>query len=382
MDIAVYAEDLRVYSSGTSSRNMLRELMALRAGDRFHMVVRQPTDREPWWRDYLAQLAGDRWSVAVEPRTRRTVNLLSLAGLRNANAVRARADVFIRFGPGILGARDRPLIGLVADLSSLRTPAACSLPWHGRRLAQRQIPWMAHVARAIVATSDFTRRDLLDWDSTLEERVTVVHNGIGDSWLRVAAAPPAAPAAEPGYWVWYGQITPRKNIPRLLEAYACLLRLPAFRAVLPRLCLVAAPPDAIVTQARQLGLADRVTFQAPLPVPDLVDLVAGSRGLLFPSLYEGFGMPVVEAMACGVPVLTSDRTAMPEVAGGLAVLCDPENVGSIADGMRALLSPAQVDPGAIAARKTWAGRFTARRAACVYSALIDQVVEESDRVQP
>ncbi|HZA68004.1 MAG TPA: glycosyltransferase, partial [Geminicoccaceae bacterium] len=99
-----------------------------------------------------------------------------------------------------------------------------------------------------------------------------------------------------------------------------------------------------------------------------------------PSLYEGFGMPVVEAMACGVPVLTSDRTAMPEVAGELAALCDPEDVGSIADGMRALLSPAQVAPGAIAARKAWASRFTARRAACAYSALIDRVVGGSGRV--
>jgi len=102
---------------------------------------------------------------------------------------------------------------------------------------------------------------------------------------------------------------------------------------------------------------------------------------VFPSLYEGFGMPVVEAMACGVPVLTSDRTAMPEVAGGLAMLCDPENVGSIADGMRGLLSPAQIEPDAIAARRAWASRFTARRAACAYSALIDRVAGGSGRVE-
>ena len=92
MDIVVYAEDLRAYSSATPSRDMLRELMAVRAGDHFHLVVRRPTDREPWWRDYLARLPGDRWSVAVEPRTRRTVNLLSFAGRRDANAVRTRAD--------------------------------------------------------------------------------------------------------------------------------------------------------------------------------------------------------------------------------------------------------------------------------------------------
>jgi glycosyltransferase involved in cell wall biosynthesis len=370
MNIGIYAEDLGAYTSSTSSRDMLRALMTLRSRDHFHLVVRRPTDRHLWWREYLGTLPAGCWSAFVEPRRRRTVNLLALAGLRAANAVRATADLFIRLSPGILGPRSQPLIGLVADLSSIRTPSECSVPWHGRRLARRQLPWMARMAAAIVTISEFTRLDLLDWDPSLKDRVTVVHNGLGAPWLRqAAAAGPSAILAETRYWIWYGQITPRKNISRLLAAYARLGR----ELDLPRLRLVTVPPQPIADQVRRLNLADRVTFTPPLPVEELVSAVAGSCGLLFPSLYEGFGMPIAEAMVCGVPVLTSDRTAMPEVAGGLAELCNPENADSIASGMRALLAPAQLHPAAAARRKAWASHFTADRAARAYSAIIDRV---------
>jgi len=96
--------------------------------------------------------------------------------------------------------------------------------------------------------------------------------------------------------------------------------------------------EAIERRAAELGVADRVAFAGYVPDEDVPALLSGALAFAFPSLYEGFGMPVLEAMACGAPVLTSTPSSLPEVSGDAALLVDPADTGAIAAGLARLAS--------------------------------------------
>jgi glycosyltransferase involved in cell wall biosynthesis len=133
---------------------------------------------------------------------------------------------------------------------------------------------------------------------------------------------------------------PRKNLPRLLAAFAAL---PG--DIRPRLVIAGAKewspdgsdpgPDALRALPRDVRAAVRLVGY--LPEPDKVALLGGAIGLAFPSVYEGFGFPVLEAMACGTPVLTSDTSSLPELAGDAALLVDPHDVDAIREGLQTLV---------------------------------------------
>jgi len=135
---------------------------------------------------------------------------------------------------------------------------------------------------------------------------------------------------------------PRKNFAVVLEAFSRLpeeLRRTRHRIALgrPRASAESAAPQRL---AEQLGIADRVLFAGDAPLEDLVALYCGAEALLYPSVYEGFGMPVLEAMACGCPVVTADRSSLPEVAGGAAILVDPTSAEAIAAAIQTIAGDA------------------------------------------
>jgi GT2 family glycosyltransferase len=143
---------------------------------------------------------------------------------------------------------------------------------------------------------------------------------------------------EPGFVLFIGALQPRKNLLRLLEAYA---RVRDARAEMPLLVLAGdakQDEDELGARIAELGLEQHVRRIGYVQGEGaLRDLYAAAGVFAFPSLYEGFGLPVAEAMATGTPVLTSNTTALPEVAGGAAVLANPLDVASIADGLSRLL---------------------------------------------
>jgi glycosyltransferase involved in cell wall biosynthesis len=141
----------------------------------------------------------------------------------------------------------------------------------------------------------------------------------------------------PRYMLAVGNLQPRKNLERLLGAFAILA--PRFPEV--QLALVGqkgwrgAELDSAV---RRLGLESRVRLTGYVPDVDLADLYSGAEVFCYPSLYEGFGLPVLEAMACGAPVVTSTSSSLPEVAGEAAVLVDPTSVGELVRALGDVLS--------------------------------------------
>ena len=139
--------------------------------------------------------------------------------------------------------------------------------------------------------------------------------------------------------LYVGTLQPRKNLARVIEAFARAAAAPAFAGL--QLVLAGKKGwlyDDLFAQVERMGLAGRVLFPGYVDDADLPALLSGALAFVFPSLYEGFGIPVLEAGACGVPVITSNTSSLPEVAGDAALLVDPHDVDAIAEAMTRLVT--------------------------------------------
>ncbi len=192
-------------------------------------------------------------------------------------------------------------------------------------------------AERVVVLSDFTRRELARFHPTAIEKAVVVYPGLGRIF-RPEQGPEdgkilRAYGVAPGYILAMGNIHPRKNLSRLLDAY---LILKARRESVPAMVwggLQRWESGELVGRARSAG----VVLPGFIAQEDLPTFYRQAEMLIYPSLYEGFGLPPVEAMACGTPVITSDTTSLPEVVGEAALTVDPTNAEEIAAAMVQLL---------------------------------------------
>jgi len=201
-------------------------------------------------------------------------------------------------------------------------------------------------ATAVITVSECSRRDVIRTVGIAPERVYVVENAIPAS-LRPERDPARLAAVRARYGLaeqfvlYLGANDLRKNLNRLIRAYGTLpasLRNTYQLVVAGRQWPHAHPlypdPRRVV---RELGLEARVTFTGGVPEDEKAALLSAATLFAFPSVYEGFGLPVLEAMACGTPVLTSTSSSLPEIAGDAALLVDPLDVDAIAAGLAALL---------------------------------------------
>ncbi len=230
------------------------------------------------------------------------------------------------------------LVVTVHDLSALRYPE-----WHPRRRVLVHRIGLRRTVRAathVITDTEAIRAEVIDDLGVPAERVTAIH-------LAVTPGCRARPASElkpsldrwglsPGdYLLFAGAIEPRKNLVRLLEAFTAVRQR---RPAVPPLIL--AGPTGWRNQEIRDRIAtagSHVRYLGYLPGDDLAALMAGCTAFVMPSLYEGFGLPVLEAMACGVPVVTSRGGALEEVAGGAAILVDPQDTDEIAAGIERVL---------------------------------------------
>jgi glycosyltransferase involved in cell wall biosynthesis len=202
-----------------------------------------------------------------------------------------------------------PLVVTVHDLALLRHPEAFPA-WH-RRSGQVALRAAVGRADAIVAVSGFTRDELVELLDVAVERIRVVPNGVDPVFT------PQGPTAHGDYVLAVGTLEPRKNLAAAVEAAR------------------QAGAELRVVGARGWGGVEVPGWLGRPSDDELAALYRGARCLLYPSLYEGFGLPVLEAMACGTPVVTSRGGATEEVAGGAAVLVDATDPDAIAAGIGA-----------------------------------------------
>jgi glycosyltransferase involved in cell wall biosynthesis len=258
----------------------------------------------------------------------------------------------------------REALGVVTihDLSFLRVPQ-CADPGL-RSFLERAVPRSLARAARVLADSENTKRDLIELLNVAPERITVVPAGIEPRFRpvrdTVKLAEVRARYQLPEWFIlMVGTIEPRKNLSRLITAYGQLRR----QTGLPHALVIAGKEgwlfQGIYDQVTKEGLTDHVHFPGFVADDDLPTLYTLADLLAFPSLYEGFGLPPLEAMACGTPVVTSNNSSLPEAVGSAALLVNAEDTEELTEAIARVLCDANLrvrlaDLGrAQAARFTW-----------------------------
>ena len=209
-----------------------------------------------------------------------------------------------------------PLVVTVHDLAVFRHPGAFN--WWSRKYSRLLVPRVLATAERVIAVSEFTRSELRDVLDVPDEKVRVVPNAVAPAFE------PEGPASSGDYVLAVGTLEPRKNLRRLAEAV---------QKAGAQLRVVGATGWGGVSVN-----GDGVRWLGEVADEELAELYRGAACLAYPSLYEGFGIPVLEAMACGTPVVTSVGGGTEEVADGAAVLVDPLDPGAIAAGIEEAVS--------------------------------------------
>jgi glycosyltransferase involved in cell wall biosynthesis len=229
----------------------------------------------------------------------------------------------------------------IHDLGYLREPDAH--PPAQRRMLDWTTRWSCRSASKIIAISDATKHDLVTHYGVNEQKIRVIYHGISSSMTRASDAAIEGLKTKYGlpdrYVLFVGTVQPRKNIARIAAAMKIVSD-----AGLPQKLVVAGKPGwlsgEVEWEIAKIGRPDLVVRIGYVPDRDLAALYSEADAFCFPSMYEGFGLPILEAMACGTPVVTSTRGSLPEIAGDAAVLVDPTSVEAIGAALvRVLSSP-------------------------------------------
>ncbi|TAK66693.1 MAG: glycosyltransferase family 1 protein, partial [Dehalococcoidia bacterium] len=226
----------------------------------------------------------------------------------------------------------------IHDVTFLRLPQRYPL---ARRMYMQTLTRLsAGVADAVIVPSNVVRDDVRRLLHVPAEKIVTVYEAAGAQYRpmerEAAHAIARANGIEPPYVLSVGSLEPGKNRTRLFRA----MRQLRDEGIDHRLAVVGQRAwgyEGEVALIDELGMADRIVLAGYVKANDLPALYAGAEAFAFPSLYEGFGLPVLEAMACGTPVLTSRVSATAEVAGDAALLVDPQSVDEIGDRLRQLL---------------------------------------------
>lgn len=309
-------------------QHLAREVEA--TGDELVVISNQPVDTQVPLPPHVRVHDGHRFPIRI-----------GWMQLRAARALEALAPDVAHFTNGMVPASTAVSTVVTIHDMSLRLYPQC----HPLRRLLLNRPLM-HVAiqraSAIVTVSHSTRRDLLRLHGLAPERVSVVHEAASPAFRpitdRARLDSIRAKYGLPDRFVLYvGTIEPRKNLARLIDAFA------QARAAGIRHDLVCVGPYGwssrdLAGRIEQLGLSSHVHFTGYVPFEDLPVIYNLGELFVFPSLYEGFGLPVVEAMASGTPVLTANTSSLVEIAGNGAETVDPMNTEALGDAIYGLLT--------------------------------------------
>ena len=229
-----------------------------------------------------------------------------------------------------------PTVGMVHDFSHLHIENKYD-PLH-TLYQDHVLPWMIRKLTRVLTISESSKRDIIEHARVPEDRITIIPHGVDHEVYKPGSRENCARnvaakyGVRPPYQLYISRIEhPGKNHVRLIEAFEQLKQ----RDSIPHQLVLAGGDwhgaDEVHRRAQSSRFAAEIVFTGFAPLADLPDLYRGADAFVFPSLYEGFGMPILEAMACGTPVACSNVSSMPEVAGNAAVLFDPSNPEAISD---------------------------------------------------
>lgn len=345
---------------GVYSRNMLDGLRANLGDNRVRAVV-FGAPHPAWQQPHLE----------VQPSYRNAAAAMMLPGVPYPGSARWAAGLSLFHAPDhhIPRLRRTPVLATVMDIIPLRHPE-----WVSNSLARRPMNWLfarlARDAAHVITISEFSAGDIADGLRIPRERISAIPLGVDPSFFHAVGEQEAHAVLQryglrPGYFLFVGTLQPRKNVDRILQAHAALPQ--AVREAHP---LVIAGRDGWGTQAlmqrlQQAIAAGHCRWLKYVPQTELPTLLRQSQALVYPSLFEGFGLPIIEAFAAGTAVISSNTTSIPEVAADAALLVDPRSVEHLREAMVAVASDPQlraelVRKGALRANRfSWEATVTA-----------------------
>lgn len=369
MKIAISGDCFEVFTSGFPVRGMFRELIKMRPDDIF-VVYYSRTNNNPLLRPFY-----DEVNNAPNVEVRRYKNhhkIVVLKRMMGLSYVSFDSDTDFFINPGsveYVNTFRGKQVALLTDLSTIHGQAthknAIFYKYLNRYYYNKYIPQLYQLN----TISQFTRNDLLQTFPSIDpSKVKVIYNGIDDFWLdNHYEEVPMQPFMGEPYFIWWGVVSRRKNIENLIAAYHMQRQA---NPQLPKLLLVGSWLQ-YMEPLRQSIVHDDDIITIPFQENYVLkSLVKNSAGLIFPSYYEGFGLPVLEAFSQGVPVACSHVTSLPEVSNGRAVLFDPHKIEEIAAAIEALVADYSYDPEDF---KAYAATFTYRNMAQAYSNLLDNL---------
>jgi glycosyltransferase involved in cell wall biosynthesis len=330
----------------TYVRCLLRELAAAAPGDlRLAAVTRHP------------ELVPEGIEPVELPARSQTLRM----AVGVPRLLRRLRPALVHFQHALPLAAPSPAVLTVHDLSFERDPSL--MPPRDRLIFRTVVPRSARRADRVLAVSELTKRDLIELYGIPEEKIVVTPNGVDPAFTAEGPSPDGEP-----YALVVGALQRRKDATAAIEALALI------GEAAPRLVIVG--PDKggradAERKAAELGLANRVELRGHVPQDDLAALYRGAACLVFPSRYEGFGLPVLEAMASGTPVVATTAGALPEVAGDAAILVEERNPVALAGGIeRAIADRERLGAAGLERASHYSWADTARRTLEVYRSLL------------
>lgn len=215
-----------------------------------------------------------------------------------------------------------PVLTYIHDINAQK---GMSSGIHGK-YREISVPYSVRASDAIITVSNFSKQEILDSLPVKEKDVHVVYNGIDDFYLFGNSSDPFG--LPENYLLYVGAMNPRKNVSRLIEAYERI------QNKIPHKLVLIGPQNKSVYKKFELNsVAEDVITPGFLPKAQLKYAYENADAFIYPSLYEGFGMPPLEAMACGTQVVASNRSSLPEILNGYCDLVDPQDVDAIGTAM-------------------------------------------------
>lgn len=376
MNIAIYTEALWVLTSGYPERGMLLQLLKKRKDDNFVIFIRNKPIH-PLLKSYYEELLNNRnVNIRYIDGHPKIVILKQLLGFNHFIDLNGY-DLFLNFpGSFYLNMNKGLQICQVADLSAIRSKNTATYDnlifnYFLYYISKYRLNKVLRMVDHIYTISNYVKEDLLDYYPFLsKEKVSVIYNGIANFWFSDQYVDLEGIGGRPNYpyFIWYGVVSRRKNIERLLKVFTSILD---EREDFPGLLIVGKVPDSEKYVYKYLN--NKITY---LPFQEemvLKTLVKHSRGLIFPSLSEGFGLPVIEAFSQGISVAYANITSLPEVAGGYGFAFDPYSDESMRKAIILLYEHKLTNDECLMLRQH-AERFSYDQAAADFSNLIDRLL--------
>lgn len=373
MKIAISGDCLSVFTSAYPVRGMLYELIKIRKEDQF-VIFYTKREKPKVLKSFFEQLhALPNVEVLYFKKNRYIVGLQRFFTMSNYFSIDSSFDVFINPGylefiRGFNGVQ----ISNITDLSILHSQASIPNPiiWKWQNKFAKAF-YFKQKNLQVVSISNYTKQDIYKSFKHVNCNIKVIYNGINNFWFndKYETNSITENYKNDSYFIWWGYISRRKNILNLITAYEQAL---GEHNQLPKLMIIGNIAPHMLQSITPLLKGENIIY---LPFQDeytLKTLVSRSRGLLFPSNYEGFGLPVIEAFSQGIPVACSNVTSLPEIADGKALLFPPSNIEEIKKSIIKLSNT--IDNNYRNKLINYAYEFSYHKAALAYDELIKQII--------